>query len=459
MKIDLHQLLQTPKKLHFVGVGGSGMYPLVQILHAQGHQISGSDVNEGEIIENERRMGITVNLQQVAENVHGVDLVVYSAAIRDDNPERLEAQRLGIPCIERSIMLGYVASLYEKSLCIAGTHGKTTATGMATQILEMGGHDPAAVIGGKLPLIHGYGKAGNGKGIVVEACEYHNTFLELVPETAVLLNVDADHLEFFKTMDNLKHTFRKFCSLATGAVIFNGDDANSVEVVEGLSQTLLSFGLSEGCTFRAVDLKEHRPAYWSFTVLENGTNMGTVQLAAPGKHNVYNALAAYAGARRLGASHEDCARGLSSFSGTGRRFEVLGEVNGVTIADDYAHHPTELEAILSAVKEMGYNKVWAVFQPYTFSRTQMLLNEFAAVLPLADAVVMTAIMGGREREQDYSITTQALADKIPGSVWFQTQQETARYVLEHAKAGDIVVTLGCGDIYKCAHMMLDSQNK
>ncbi len=456
MEIDLHQLLQTPKKLHFVGIGGSGMYPLVQILHSQGHQISGSDVNEGEIIENERRMGINVVLQQVAENVHGTDLVVYSAAIRADNPERLEAQRLGIPCVERSIMLGYVASLYNKSLCFAGTHGKTTATGMATQILEMGGHDPAAVIGGKLPLIHGYGKSGSGDGIVVEACEYHNTFLELKPETAVLLNVDADHLEFFKTMDNLKQTFRQFCSLATGAVIYNGDDANSVEVVNGLPQQQISFGLGETCTLRAVNLQEHKPAYWSFTVLEKGTELGRIQLSAPGKHNVYNALAAYAGARRLGASHEDCARGLAAFAGTGRRFEVLGQINGITIADDYAHHPTELEAILSAVKEMGYNKVWAVFQPYTFSRTQMLLNEFAAVLPLADEVVMTAIMGGREREQDYSLTTQDLADKIPGSVWFQTQQETARYVMEHARPGDIVVTLGCGDIYKCAHMMLAS---
>ena len=455
MLANLNSLLATPKKLHFVGVGGSGMYPLVQILLAAGHQISGSDVNEGDILNYERKQGVRVIMGQRAENVHGADLVVYSAAIGADNPERLEAQRLGIPCIERSIMLGYVASLYKRPLCIAGTHGKTTTTGMAPQILEMGGLDPAAVIGGRLPLIGGYGKAGKGDGIVIEACEYHNTFLELTPSVAVLLNVDNDHLEFFGSMEGLMAAFRQFCSQATSTVLYNGDDERCRQVVEGLPQQLVSFGLGEGCALKATSLKEYRPAHWAFTLEQAGKPLGNIQLGAPGRHNLYNALAAAGGALSLGADFAACAAGLAAFSGTGRRYEYIGERKGVTIVDDYAHHPTELNAVLTAAKEMAKGKVWAVFQPYTFSRTQMLLEEFAAVLPLADHVVMTAIMGGREKPENYTVTTEQLAAKIPGSHWFETQPEVAAYVMAHAQPGDLVLTLGCGDIYKCAHMMME----
>jgi UDP-N-acetylmuramate--alanine ligase len=454
MSIDIGELLKAPRHLHFIGVGGSGMWPIVQILLPEGHFISGSDANEGDILKAERAAGVQVMMGHAAENVQGADLVVYSAAIPETNPERQEAQRLAIPVVERSVMLGYVAGLYTRPLCIAGTHGKTTTTGMATQILQMAGLNPAAMIGGKLPLIGGYGKAGAGDAIVVEACEYHNTFLELRPETAVLLNVDTDHLEFFGSMASLKQAFRKFCMLAIGAVLYNADDENSREVVDGLSRTLVSFGTREGCDFRAVDLYEYKPAFWAFTVLENRQPATEIKLAIPGKHNVHNALAAYGGARRLGASPAQCAQGLAAFAGAGRRFEVLGEVNGVTIIDDYAHHPAELKATLTTAKEMNFKRVWAVFQPYTFSRTQMLLEDFAAVLPIADKVVMTAIMGGRESGEDYSITTQNLALKIPGSVWFETQEEVAKYVLQNAQPGDMAITLGCGDIYKCAHMML-----
>ncbi len=460
MNIDLGAILSAPKKLHFIGVGGSGMYPLVQILQKAGHTISGSDVNEGSIIEYERGAGVRVDMGHRAENVHGADLVIYSAAIRENNPERQEALRLGIPCVERSVMLGYLSAQHGHSICIAGTHGKTTATGMCVQILEMAGVDPACVIGGRLPLINGYGKAG-GDVMVIEACEYHNTFLELFPHTTVLLNVDNDHLEFFGSMENLKAAFRKFCALATGPVVYNADDANTREVVAGLDKQQTSFGLSEGCDFRAVNLSQHRPSFWAFDILEKGKKACSMQLSAPGRHNIYNALAAYAAARGVSAAGtpvtpEQCTAGLSAFAGTGRRFEILGEKNGVTIADDYAHHPAELTAILSATAEMGYGKVWAIFQPYTFSRTEMLLPEFAKALSIADKVAMTAIMGGRESPGDYKITTEDLAKLIPGSVWFETQQEVADYVLQHAAPGELAVTLGCGDIYKCAHMMMEA---
>lgn len=457
MSPTLQELLSTPRNLHFIGVGGSGMYPLVQILLAAGHHISGSDVNEGSILDYERKQGVRVLMGHNAANVHGADLVVYSAAIPASNPERAEAQRLNIPCVERSILLGYVASLYKQPIGFAGTHGKTTATGMCTQILEMAGLDPAAVIGGRLPLIHGYGKAGSGSTIVVEACEYHNTFLEMQPETAVLLNVDDDHLDFFGSMENLKGAFRQFCASATGAVLYNGDDANTLDVIAPLANPKFSFGFNEGSHTRAQNAYEHKPAFWAFTVYENNQPQCEVQLSVPGRHNVYNGLAAWAAARRAGATPAQCAAGLAAFTGTGRRFEILGTVNGITIADDYAHHPTELHAVLSAALNMGYKSVWAVHQPFTYSRTQMLLDEFAEVLQPAHHVVLTAIMGGRENAEDYTITTAQLAEKIPGSVWFETQQQAADYVLQHAAADDLVLTLGCGDIYKCAHMMLAQQ--
>ncbi|MFV0350889.1 MAG: UDP-N-acetylmuramate--L-alanine ligase [Oscillospiraceae bacterium] len=457
MRPNLQELLQSPQKIHFVGVGGSGTYPLVQILLPRGHKISGSDVNETDIIGYERSLGVNVIMRHQAENVHGADLVVYSAAIASNNPELAEAERLGIPAVERSVMLAYVASLYKRPLCVSGTHGKTTTTAMATQILEMAGLDPAAVIGGKLPYINGYGKGGNGDAMVLEACEYHNTFLELIPETAVLLNIDNDHLEFFGDMEHLMLAFRQFCAAATGAVLYNGDDERCSEVVAPLSLPCISFGFEENCQLRAVNAHEYRPALWAFDVEWDGVVQGEVRLLAPGRHNVYNALAAYGGARRLGASHQQCADGLLAFGGAGRRMEVLGTNKGITIADDYAHHPAELKATLSTAKELDYKEVWAVFQPYTYSRTQLLLQDFADVLPIADHVVMTAIMGGREQAEDYTIRTSDLAVKIPGSVWFETQEETADYVMRTAKEGDLVITLGCGDIYKCARMMMNTK--
>ncbi|MDL2253613.1 UDP-N-acetylmuramate--L-alanine ligase [Ruminococcaceae bacterium OttesenSCG-928-I18] len=456
MDVELRRLLESPKTLHFIGVGGSGMYPLVQIMLEKGHTLQGSDVNEGDILAYERKKGVRVMMGHKPENIDGADLVVYSAAIRPDNPERLEAERRGIPCVERSVMLGYVASLYETPLCIAGTHGKTTTTGMTVQILESAGFDPAAVIGGKLPLIHGYGKGGKGGAIVVEACEFHDTFLALTPDTAVLLNIDNDHLDYFGSMENLKASFRKFCARATGQILYNGDDAQSREVVAGLPQPKTSFGLGEGNELRAVNLREHRPSCWSFDVVERGQTTGTASLAVPGRHNIHNALAAYGAARRAGASARQCFQGLASFGGAGRRFETLGQVDGFTVVDDYAHHPAELEVTLRAATQMDYREVWAIFQPYTFSRTQQMLDEFAKALSLADHVVMTAVMGGRERAEDYRVTTEDIAKNIPGSVWFETQREVANHVLAHAQPGDLVITLGCGDIYKCAHMLLES---
>ncbi len=447
-------LLDGKMKLHFIGIGGSGMFPLVQILHAVGYEITGSDVNEGDIIDRERKMGIPVTLEHRAENVHGAELVVYSAAISQDNPELCEAQRLGIPTAERSILLGYVANTYPHPVCVAGTHGKTTTTAMLSQIMIMAKTDPAVIIGGKLPLIDSYGRYGAGREIIVEACEYSNTFLHLVPHISVILNIDADHLEFFKSMDNLKSSFRKFALLTSHKIVANLDDANTVEVIAHLDRDVCTFGIETCADYRAVNVREYRPSFYCFDLLVHDIPAIHIELSVPGRHNVYNALAAFACAELCGCTAIECAEGIKAFRGAGRRFEFLGERNGITIADDYAHHPTELEATLTSAKKMDYKNVWAVFQPFTYSRTEMLLDDFARVLALADHVVMTEIMGSRERAEDFTIRTKDLAEKIPGSVWFNTFDEVTAYVMEHAQPGDLVITLGCGDIYKAAKKML-----
>ncbi|NCC07177.1 MAG: UDP-N-acetylmuramate--L-alanine ligase [Clostridia bacterium] len=447
-------LLDGVTSIHFIGIGGSGMFPLVQILHEVGYEITGSDVNEGDIIDRERKLGIKVTLEHKAENVHGAQLVVYTAAIMNGNPEVEEAKKLGIPCVERSIMLGYVTNTYPHPICVSGTHGKTTTTSMIAQTVLMAGKDCSAIIGGKLPYIDSYGKYGAGREIIVEACEYHNTFLQLVPYISVLLNIDADHLEFFKTMDNLKESFRRFCLLTQNTIIANIDDKNTVQVIGDIDRHVCTFGIKSPADYRAVNVKEYRPSFFAFDVEVMGHKKAYIELNVPGEHNVYNAVAAFAAASLVGCTPEECKAGLEAFKGAGRRFEFLGEVNGVTIADDYAHHPAELEATLTAAKEMQYKHVWAVHQPFTYSRTQMLMDDFARVLQIADNVVLTEIMGSRERAEDYTVRTKDLAAKIPDSVWYNTFDEVVEHVMQNAEEGDLVITLGCGDIYKAAKKML-----
>lgn len=446
-------LLKGVHRLHFIGIGGSGMYPLVQIMHSKGYEITGSDVNEGSIIDSERAMGIQVFMGHKKENVIGADMIVYSAAIHEDNPEMKEADARGIPVMERSVLLGYVSRLYNRSVCVAGTHGKTTATSMITSMLELAGKDPAAVIGGKLPLINGYGKAGNGSYIVIEACEFAETFLQLTPDIAILLNIDNDHLDYYGTMGQLKLAFKKFALMASHTIIANGDDEGVIQIMNSIDRDVRTFGVRPGVDYRAVNIKEYKPGFYEFDVEEWEEYYGHLKLAAPGYHNIYNALAMVSCCRTLNLSPEDAQAAAESFKGAGRRFEILGEVNGVTVADDYAHHPTEIAATLDTAKKLGFNKVWALHQPFTFSRTKALMDDFALVLRAADEVVLTPIMGSREVD-DGSVKAEELAAKIPGSVLTESLEEAARYVKEHAQPGDFVITLGCGDVYKAAHQIL-----
>lgn len=451
MTVD-ENLLKTRKHLHFIGIGGSGMFPMVQILHNEGFYITGSDNNETETTKIERKMGIPVTLGQAAENIEGADLIVYTAAIMSDNPELIAAKASGVPCLERSEMLGLLSKRYSKAVCVAGTHGKTTTSGMIAQVLLESGKDPSAFIGGKVKALGGSGRAGKSDIFVVEACEFVDTFLKLSNDISIILNIDNDHLDYFGTIENSIKSFRKFAENNTGLLVVNGDDENTMKAVAGLDKEIITFGLDEKNDYYAKDIKKLGGAKSGYTLMHKGEKVADITLSIPGKHNIMNSMACAAVCLYLGVEPETMAENISKFPGAGRRFEVLGEVNGVTIADDYAHHPTELAATLRAAKEMDFGEVWAVFQPFTYSRTALLLDDFVTALSVADHVVMSEIMGSREKNT-YNIYTKDLAEKIPGSVWFNTFDEMADYTMSNAKPGDLVITLGCGDVYKCAYIM------
>lgn len=444
------------------------MYPLAQILHAKGYFLSGSDNNETETLEAVRSMGIKVFMGQRAENIEGADLIVFSAAIMADNPELVAARASGVPVLERSELLGIVTSWYKDAVCVSGTHGKTTTTSMITQIFYTAGVDLSAFIGGKLPCIGGSGRSGSSDIMVCEACEFVDTFLKLYPDVAVILNIDADHLDYFKTVDNIIKSFHAFSEKASKALIVNGDDENSLKAIEGITgKDIIFFGLDSKNDYYADNIRSVSGLETHFSAYHKGELMGEITLNVAGRHNVMNALAAVAAADYYGISFDMIQKGLSEFHGAKRRFEKLGCEKGITVVDDYAHHPTELEATLKAAMEMNFNKVWAVFQPFTFSRTKILLDDFARVLEIPDCTVLTDIMGSREKNT-YGIFTRHLAEKIPGCVWFP-QDETAEwtderkyfnfqqicdYICENASDGDLVITLGCGDAYKIAKMIL-----
>lgn len=450
---NIDEVLGKIKRIHFIGIGGSGMCPLVEILHSKGYEISGSDNNESDTLNRVRSLGIPVFLGQRAQNIEGAQMIVYTAALLPDNPELCAAKESGIPTFERKEMLGAITRMFDNCICVCGTHGKTTVTAMLTQIFLQSGADPTAVIGGKLPLTGTNGIAGGSQNMLCEACEFVDTFLSLFPDVSVILNIDEDHLDYFKTLDNLIASFTKFASMTRREIIINADDANTLRAVESIKdKRFITFGLGKDNDFRAENIVlEHEFA--SFDIIKYGENVGRISLGIPGKHNIFNALAAIAAADNAGIPMDKIIACAEQFHGAGRRFEILKKINGITIADDYAHHPRELEVTLNAAMGMGFKRVWAVFQPFTYSRTKILFDDFVRVLKIPDRVVMTEIMGSRERNT-YGVYTSQLAEKIPGSVWFNTFDEVADYVVKNAEEGDLVITLGCGDIYKAAKLMI-----
>lgn len=449
------KLIEGIKRIHMIGIGGSGMCPLAEILHSKGYILTGSDNNESDPLKRIKALGIKVYMGHSAENIEGAELIVYSAAISSENAELVAAREKGIPTMERSHLLGALTRRYDNVIGVCGTHGKTTVSSMITHILILNKQNPTAVIGGKLPLINSNGIAGNSETMVCESCEFVDTFLQLSPDVSVLLNIDNDHLDYFKTMDNLVLSFHKFIGMSKLCYV-NGDDALCLKAAEGIGAEIKKFGFSNKNDFYAENIESGKYGF-CFDVMSGGKKLVRLEMHIPGKHNILNGLAAFAVASEQGIAPEDIAQAVSSFTGAERRFEFLGEY-GFTLADDYAHHPTEIKATLSAAKDLKYNNVIAVFQPFTFSRTALLRDEFIDALSIADKVILTPIMGSRE-VNTYGISSEQLAEKLPCAVVVDGFENIADKMIETAEDGDIVITMGGGDIYKAAHIVQEKLGK
>lgn len=446
IETKIQNYIEPGRRVHLSGIGGVSMNPLAEVLHSMGLVVQGSDQAGGGPVERLREMGIAVAVGHRAENVEGAEFLIRTAAVHDDNPEIAAAREKGIPVFERAEAWGAIMQQYENAVCIAGTHGKTTTTAMTTHVFVAAQADPTVMIGGTLPMLRNNGyQVGKGDTIILESCEYCNGFHYFFPTVAVVLNVEEDHLDFFKDLDDIKRSFRKFAQLVPGDghIVANADDSGAMDALKGLP--LFTFGVENGADCQAVNLvwNHGRP---SFDVVIGGELYASVSLQVAGKHNVYNALAAASAAYVLGIPAQAVKQGLEGFKGAGRRFELLGSYNGADIYDDYAHHPSELHALLEMAGSLDYNRVICAFQPHTYSRTKALFKDFVRELQAADLVVLTDIYAAREKNT-IGISSQDLAREIPGALYCPDLRGAEEKLREIARPGDLILAVGAGDIY------------
>ena len=445
---ELKKYLKPGTRVHLVGIGGVSMRPLGLVLKGMGLSVTGSDMNASVSTDELIAKGIQVFIGHQPENICGVDCIIRTAAAHNDNPEIAEARSRGIPVFERAQAWGVIMQAYKNAVCISGTHGKTTTTSMVTHILMEAEFDPTVMIGGYLPLLRGGHRVGNGDTIILESCEYCDSFLNFFPTLAVILNVEADHLDYFKDLADIQKSFRQFAQLSTGGILANGDDANVRETLEGLDY--VSFGLNPANRVHGENI---HPDWLHLDVICDGQFYCHIDLNVLGRHNALNALAAAGAAWMLGVPGEAVRKGLATFSGAERRMQFKGQYHGADIYDDYAHHPDELAATIDAVKTMSYNRVIVAFQPHTYTRTKALFKDFVRELKRVDLVVMAEIYAARERNI-HGISSRDLAEKIPGSVYCETLPEVTSYLGSIARDGDVILTVGAGDIFRAGEALL-----
>lgn len=441
--------LQPGRRVHLVGIGGVSMRPLGLVLKGMGMAVTGSDMSGSDSTQELEANGIPVAIGHRGENIQGAECLIRTAAVHNDNPEIAAARAAGIPVFERAQAWGEIMKSYKNAICISGTHGKTTTTSMLTHILMEANLDPTVMIGGYLPLLHAGHRVGHGDTILMESCEYCDSFLNFFPTLAVILNVEADHLDYFKDLQDIQKSFHQFATLASFGVIANGDDPHTVQAMEGIDY--LSFGLGEGNRIHVANMG---PDWRHFDVVCDGEFYCHLDMGVLGKHNAMNALAAAASAWMMGVPGEAVSHGIEAFHGAGRRLEYKGTYNGAEVYDDYAHHPDELAATLEAVRSMGKQRVVLAFQPHTYTRTKALFDDFVRELKKADQVVLAEIYAARERNT-IGISSADLAERIPGSVYCETLPEVTEYLRENIREGDVVVTMGAGDIFRAGEALLE----
>ncbi len=453
-------MTQTKEHIYFIGIGGISMSGLAEILASRGHQVSGTDVKETAVTKHLQSLGIHINFGHRAENItDDITLVVYTAAIHDDNPELRAAHEKGIRIMDRAHLLGQIMDEYHDSVAVSGTHGKTTTTSMVSEILLAAEKDPTITVGGILPTIGSNLRIGNSPYFVAEACEYFDSFLQFNPFIAIILNVESDHLDYFKTLENIRRSFHAFAQRVpnNGLLVISEKIDHVEELTNGLTCHVETFGLSEKANWRAENIVHEADGRNSFDVYHNGAFFTTIHLHIPGEHNITNALAAIAASAFLGAAPEDCVKGLHHYTGTERRFQLKGKKDGITVIDDYAHHPTEIKAALAAAQNVQHNTTWCVFQPHTFSRTRFLFDEFGEAFGDADEVIIADIFAARETD-DGTVSAAQLAERIAqtGKSARYVGDFTAieAYLREHCKSGDLLMTVGAGDVYKIGENFL-----
>ena len=445
-------------RAHLVGIGGVSMCPLAEVLLGMGLTVQGSDMNESATTAHLRELGIPVAIGHSAENLNNCDLVIRTAAVHDGNPEISGAVARGIPVYERAQAWGAIMQNYTNALCVSGTHGKTTTTSMCTHIFMAAQKDPTVMIGGTLPLIRSGYRVGQGDTIILESCEYCNSFLSFFPTVAIILNVEADHLDFFKDLQDIENSFHQFADLvpAAGAIIANADNQGAMDSVAGLEHPVFTFGLERPADCTAANLHEE-DGHPVFDVMIRGEKYAHVTLSVFGRHNVLNALAAASAAYSLGVSGSAVEAGLATFTGAGRRFEHKGTFNGAEVYDDYAHHPDELHALLTTARTLGYKRVIVAFQPHTYSRTTKLFHEFIEELKLADVAIVAEIYAARE-QNTMGISSADLCRNIPSSVYCSTLDKVTDNLRRIANPGDLILTVGAGDIYRAGENLLKKDN-
>ena len=451
-----------PIHIHFIGIGGISMSGLAEILLKESFTISGSDAKESDLTRHLTSLGAQVFYGQKAENIlPGTDLVVYTAAIHPDNPEFAAAKAAGVPMLTRAELLGQIMRNYDTPIAVSGTHGKTTTTSMLSHILMAADCDPTISVGGILPSIGGNIRVGHSETFLTEACEYTNSFLSFFPKIGIILNMDADHLDFFKDIDDIRHSFRAFARLlpTDGMLIINADTPKYDYVTEGLGCKVVTYALENQAVadYTAANITYDEFDHPSFDCICRGELRGRYTLMVPGLHNVSNALAAIALADELQLPENAIHEGFATFRGTDRRFQFKGNIGDITVIDDYAHHPTEIKATLTSAKNYPHKKTWCIFQPHTYTRTKALLPEFAEALTLADHVVLANIYAARETDT-LGISSADLQKRIQElgtpCEYFPTFDEIENYLLENCQPGDLLITMGAGDVYQIGEKLL-----
>lgn len=449
-----------PIHIYFIGIGGISMSGLAEIVKKENFKVSGSDMKESALTDHLTSLGIQVFIGQRAENLsEDVDVVVYTAAIHQDNPEYAEAVRRNLPMLTRAQFLGQLMKNYQTPIAVAGTHGKTTTTSMLSHILLQADTDPTLSIGGILKAIDGNIRVGGSRYFLTEACEYTNSFLSFYPKIGIILNIDADHLDFFKDLEDIRNSFHKFATLLPedGTLIISSDIEGLSDFTKDLTCNIITFGSSASSDYSADSITFDELGRPTYALVKNGESVSQITLAVTGIHNVYNSLSAIAAADLLGISLDDTKKALLAFSGTERRFEYKGELGGVTIVDDYAHHPTEIKATLNAAKNYPHKHLWCVFQPHTYTRTKALMKEFAEALSLAENIVLAEIYPARETD-NLGISSQTLAQEIEKlgkpCHYFSSFDEIETFLLENCVAGDLLITMGAGDVVNIGNHLL-----